>query len=235
MRHISPLVFIGAAVASAGMAETRDYVFDGFDEISVAEGIAADITIGAPFSIVAEARSEKILDELQLTVRNGTLRIERDLTLMDRFFGSLEEITVTITLPNLEALTATSGADVAVTGTFGDRFDADVSSGADIHLAGVMSNRVDLDASSGGSITVDGRCQDLTLDVSSGSDIDAKFLECQSVAVDASSGSDAIVFATEQIKTDVSSGADVTVWGTPAHSNIEVSSGGDTLLRERNP
>ena len=113
---------------------------------------------------------------------------------------------VRVTMPRLEGLSASSGADLIATGVNGGDIALDSSSGADLRVSGT--------------------CDRFTADASSGSDIDARNLRCQNGSVDVSSGADARVFADGRLDVDASSGGGVVAYGNPGIGNIDLSSGG---------
>ena len=234
MKTITQIVAATTAISVASLpvfADTKSFDLDGFDEITISSGIEADITIGPDFSIVAEARDNDTLDNLEISVRGHTLYIDRDSSVMEFLFGDHDRLTVTITLPELNEIDVNSGVSAYVTGAFGDTISAEASSGADIELENITASGVSLAASSGADIEATGRCESLEVDVSSGADIDAKALECLRVDASSSSGSQADVFASDSIKSRASSGGDVNVWGSPDNTDISNSSGGDTDIR----
>lgn len=220
-----------AIFAAPVYAETREYQLDGFDEISLAEGLEAEITIGDTFSIVAEARSERILDKLDIEVRGHTLYAGRDSNFVDFLFGGNDRLQLEITLPDLNEISVSSGAGASVSGDYGATITGAVSSGADLELEDINAARVELSASSGADLDASGTCEQLEVSASSGSDINAKSLECNVVDVSVSSGADADVFASETLESRASSGGDVDVYGSPTNTDISDSSGGDTDLR----
>jgi hypothetical protein len=109
-------------------------------------------------------------------------------------------------MPRVESLSASSGADLVVTGVNGGDIELDSSSGADLRVSG--------------------QCASFTAGASSGADLHAQELRCESGSVDASSGADARVFASGRLNVEASSGGGVIAYGNPGIGNISLSSGG---------
>ncbi len=228
------------ASVSLALAQTRNYDFEAFVAIDASSGIEVVVSQGAPQTVRVEARDEADFDNLELSVKDGTLSAATDYSLLDFIFGggllgmAFDDgapLKVFITIPELEALQASSGAHITLSDFTGASLTSRASSGADINLAALAFQNVSLSASSGADIEASGTCISLTGNASSGADISASTLECSSVQANASSGANLEVFASEQVNANASSGADITISGNPQASEINSSSGGDISIR----
>lgn len=229
--EIAGAAVVALLVAAPLHAEIRVFELDGFDEISLTEGLEATIVIGDGFGVSAEARNVKTLEKLDIEVRGHTLHLGRDNSLFDSFFGGGNNVSIEISLPDLNEISVSSGSGATVTGEFGPDFEGSASSGSNLILTGVTSSRVELSASSGSDIEATGACEHLDASASSGASIEASGLRCDTVDVSASSGASADVFAREALESSASSGGDVDVYGGPESTDISDSSGGDTDLK----
>lgn len=193
----------------AALAETRSYDLADFDAVSVATGVTATIAVGGPFAVAAEGDADD-LERLEITVRGEELRIERDTRGLGwgRRSGRIE---VRVTMPDLAALSASSGS----------RAEA----------ANIDAGDFEIDASSGASVEASGRCESLTADVSSGARINAEALLCHRARADASSGGSVRLHADESIAADASSGGSVVVAGSPVDRRTDTSSGGSVRIQ----
>ena len=105
------------------------------------------------------------------------------------------------------------------------------SSGAELLVEGVNCETLSIDASSGSDIEVIGRCQTATIDASSGAGVDLKRLELKTATADASSGADINLNVSDAFYGDASSGADIDVYGQPTVAESDTSSGADIDFR----
>ena len=105
------------------------------------------------------------------------------------------------------------------------------SSGAELFVEGVDCETLSIDASSGSDIEVVGFCDTATIDASSGSGIDLRRLQLKTATADASSGADINLNVTDAFYGDASSGADIDVYGQPAVAESDTSSGADIDFR----
>jgi hypothetical protein len=218
------------ALPAVAFGATRTYDLDGFEKVSVAAGVTVDIRIGTARSIVAETSSAGF-DELRVTMERTVLRIER----MRRSWFSFSRrpsYRVHIVTPVLSAVTASSGAEVEVTGTVQGDLSVEASSGSEVDVAAVQGGNVRVSTSSGSDVRIAGTCVSLDAESSSGSDLDADGLRCENVSVRASSGSDASVVATRSVTGAASSGSDIRVAGHPQLVQVEKSSGADVEVRQ---
>ena len=99
------------------------------------------------------------------------------------------------------------------------------SSGATADLTGIACDDLTLDASSGSRIEASGRCDTVVIDASSGAVVDSRDLMTAEALVDSSSGASIKVFAGESFRGDASSGSSVRVYGTPEMAESTTSSG----------
>ena len=227
-----------AGLALTGSAQAQEKTFDlsGFTGVDIATGLDANVSLADSFSIRAHSRSADALDNLDLRVENGVLvaRIESNFLdfilsggLVGMLFNSGNAVTLDITLPALNAASASSGADITLNDIAADTLKLDASSGADITLENARLRQLDANASSGSDISVSGTAETINLDASSGSDISADALEAKSGDLQASSGANISARLSERVRAAASSGGDIEVEGNPQQRDVDTSSGGD--------
>jgi hypothetical protein len=212
------------------LAATRNYDTGAFEAVSVAAGVDVEVTLGSSRSIVAESRFGDF-DELRIAVQGNTLKIDRPPRGWFQF--RRPDFKVRVVTPVLHSVTASSGADVMVSGTSEGNFAIDASSGSDVQVSGIKASSVKASASSGSDLELSGTCLSLEVTASSGSDLDADNLKCENVTVQASSGSDLSVFASRSVTGKASSGSDLHIAGAPPVVQMEKSSGADIDLGNR--
>lgn len=105
------------------------------------------------------------------------------------------------------------------------------SSGANADLTGIACDDLTLDASSGSRIEASGRCDTVVIDASSGAVVDSRDLMTAEAMVDSSSGASIKVFAGESFRGDASSGSSVRVYGSPEMAESTTSSGARIDMR----
>lgn len=191
--------------AHAGAEQSFD-VAD-FTRVAASQGVEVNVTMGAMPRVTASAETEKDLERLEIEVEDGELRIRRgswssSIWSWGKSYGN---VSVTVVVPKLEGLSASSGANLAA---------VDIS-----------CEELSIDASSGSRLAVSGGCNEIDIDASSGASINARELEVKNVVVDASSGANVDVFAAINFQGDASSGANVDVYGASQVFESDTSSG----------
>jgi hypothetical protein len=186
------------ALLAAGAAYAAPRNVTGFTSVEARAGMDVEVTVGAAFSVDVTGRDA---DRVITRISGDTLIVEPQ-----RGWRGARNARIRVTMPRVEGLSASSGADLVATGVNGGAIALDSSSGADLRVSGT--------------------CASFTADASSGSDLDARQLRCESGSVDVSSGAGARVFASGRLDVDASSGGVVVAYGNPGIGNIDLSSGG---------
>jgi len=229
--RLTAVGFLVAAVSvtSPLTAQQRDVRnLSGFHSVSIGGGLDLYLKRGDTFVVEVDGDDEpsRIITE----VRDGTLEVRRDGKWTD-FFGAGDEGEVYVTMPTLQALSASGGSDVSVEGTFsGDALRVAASGGSDVELDATM-NSVDVQASGGSDVELTGSARSARLASSGGADIDAARFVVDEADVESSGGSDLSIGVRNSIVGHASGGSDVTYTGNPATVNVESSGGGDVTRR----
>lgn len=230
----------GLTLSTAAFAQSKDFDLAGFDSLDIATGLDARVIQGDSFSVRAQSRSQEALDNLDIRVDDDVLsaRIEQSFLdfiisggLVGMLLNSGNAVTIDITLPALSGVSASSGADVRVSGVRSEQIDFEASSGANISATDAVLGQVSLRSSSGSDIEIAGTADTLEADASSGADIDAENLVVASATVSASSGADVTLHATASVRADASSGGDISIYGNPTTRDVDTTSGGDVSFR----
>jgi hypothetical protein len=197
------ILLVACASALAGgnsVTETRPV--GAFSEVSVAEGLTAEVTVGPAVSVVVTGDAA-VVARVRTVVKGSALHID---VAGDQPSWLGTPVVVKVTTPSLVALHADSGATATATGVAGAAFSAT--------------------ADSGGSVRAAGAADQVKVSVDSGGSVDAGGVSAKSATVTASSGGAATVQASDAVTGDASSGGAVHVQGKPATRRVSTSSGG---------
>ena len=210
MRNSKALIgvsFIGLVSLQAHAGVEQSFDVADFNRVAVSQGVEATITMGETTQVVASAETDRDLERLEIKVDDGELRIRRGSwsSSMWSWGKSYGNVSVNVVVPELEALSSSSGANLTA--------------------VDITCEELAIDASSGSRLAVSGGCNEIVVDASSGASIDARDLEAETVAVDASSGANVDVFAAISFQGDASSGANVDVYGASQIFQSDTSSG----------
>jgi hypothetical protein len=200
MHRILAPAILALALAGPATAETRN--LRGFDTVSAADKIEVFVTVG-PYAVEVTGRDA---DRVRTEVHGDELRIRQA---NRSWFGGVRDInaTVRVSMPEVEGLAATRGAELTASGI----------EGGDLDIAAAM----------GGSLRVSGTCDNLSAAASMGGSLEAEGLRCATADVAASMGGDAQVYASSTFDAAASMGGSINVAGEANSGDIATSMGGD--------
>ena len=210
MRMI-PFVILAAVLALAcnvadanvkgnGKARTEQRAVPAFKALSVGGAVQLEVTIGSPQSVVLTG-DDNILPLIRTRVVDDTLIVDSK-----KSYSSKTPLVLRITVPSLEALTASGSSDGFV--------------------KGIASRRFALNVSGSGNLELTGKTDALAIDVSGSGSIRARGLRAPSGAASVSGSGDLEVTATESLAADVSGSATIDYWGSPKNVARDVSGSG---------
>ena len=229
IRTLTAASLVALGLAGAASAETRTFDVGNFTKIDISAGLDLEIQEGAAQPVTVENRKGDFSD-IDVVVKGDTLVLKRKKNNWG-WGRKREQYGITVSVPMVSAIEASSGSDVSGRGMSGESIFIDVSSGADVTVTGVDGGTVTIETSSGSDANVSGQCVRVRADASSGADLEARDLFCQSGEADASSGSDISIHVTTSVSAEASSGADVDVYGGPTDVTSDKSSGGSVSIR----
>lgn len=207
-----------------GNVITEERAVGNFKAVHASEGMDVYITEGTENKVVVEA-DENLMEIIETYVEGNTLRIGTE-----KSIGHSKSKKVHVTYTQLEALDASSGADLFSNSVVtSEVLSLETSSGADMEVE-IMANEVYMNSSSGSDLKVSGKARHVVADASSGSDIKARQLETISCKADASSGASVSVTVKDVIDAQASSGGDVRYYGNP--SDVSVRDGVSGSVRK---
>lgn len=216
---------ISGVKGSKNVIKKNRTITESFNAIKVSQGIDVYLKQSDNISVTVEA-DDNIYDLLITEVKNNVLHIY-----FEKNVGRVKAKIVYVSMKEIVALTASSGADIKGEGKItGNTLKLKASSGADIELECDVEE-LTCTSSSGSDIDISGTCKKFEANSSSGSDINAEDLKSNHVDAESSSGSDITVYVIETLKADASSGADIIYKGEPKEKDIEKSSGGSVRGR----
>ena len=191
---------VDVEVDNGAPAVTQARELTGFTSIDVGGGLDTEITVGPAFKVeVIGPQPDLILTELDGT----TLSIHPQ---RRNWWRGTPRTHIRVSLPALEGVTSSSGANVGVTG--------------------VTGGDLTLEASSGASLDIAGTCAAISAEASSGGSLDAAELVCATGSAEASSGGSVEVHVTGTLNIEASSGGSIDAAGDPTIGDISLSSGG---------
>lgn len=203
-----------------GIVQEENRTVNGdFNAVSASEGLNVYISQGGEFKILVEA-DENVIDLIATDLKNGILRIHTH----ENIGRATKNIYVT--LPEIIALEASSGADLMTENTINaGTIDLNASSGADLEISDLRAEKVNADSSSGADIEIGGTTNVFYSNASSGSGIRANTMISSECCASASSGANITLNVTESLIAEASSGGGIKYSGTAKVEKRKSSSG----------
>lgn len=202
------LNFGGGKSGNGNVVEEIRNITGDFTHISASEGLKVLVTQGEGFAIRVEA-DENIIDLIGTDISEGKLKIHAN-----KNIGRATK-NVHVTLPVIESLATSSGADLLVQDVIkADHLELKATSGSDLRVE-LLAREVTAESSSGADLKISGRAETLYAHASSGSELEARDLEAKVCTAKASSGSDIAVRVSESLKAEANSGGDISYAGDP--------------------
>jgi hypothetical protein len=161
----------GEAAQASGSGATRTYAATGFTGIDVRGSDDVDVKTGQTFSVTADG-DPKVLDQLDVRVVDGTLRVGRK---NSNWSSNDQGARVHVVLPKLTAASVSGSGDLKVERAEGD-FEGSVSGSGNLDVADLRANTADLSLAGSGDMRVAGTASKLSAAVAGSGDIDAKRL-----------------------------------------------------------
>ncbi len=191
-----------------------------FTKVEANRGLEVIVEKADVTEVEVEADSN-LLKHITTVVENGTLIISTDESI-----DSAEQLTVTVKMPLIEGLIATSGSTLRSKNTLkGTSIELESNSGSEIEATLEYEN-IAVETTSGSTTTLSGKALKLNTETTSGSQLNAETLEANEVISEATSGSSTDIHPLVTLKATASSGSDIQYTGTPKNITKEENSGG---------
>lgn len=191
-----------------------DYVkqFDvaNFRKINIAGAFLVKIQKGDTFKVVADGR-EKEVDELEVTVEDGQLRVQNQRN--RKLFGNNQRVGLTITMPTVETIDLSGATLSRVTG-FKNINDLKVGiAGASKTLIDIDIQRLDLNVSGASKVELRGSANTLDADLAGACTLEAEQMRVQNADVSASGVSKANLGNIPNLRSNTSGVSKITKQG----------------------
>lgn len=201
-----------------------------FNKVSVCCGIKLHLFTEKDDVFYAEGKDDD-LEELKIRYKDEKLSISRDNDGWWDIFKGDGTIDVYLSAKGMNAISASSGSEVIMEGAYKtSSLNIDFSSGSEGKFE-LNTDKLYVECSSGSALALSGISLDADIDLSSGSECDARNLSVYKGArIEASSGASLELTSHGKVIGDVSSGAEIKIYGYPTEVKKEESSGGSIKL-----
>ena len=195
-----------------GSSVSRNYQLGAFDKIDVAGPYQVKVATGGVPGASATG-GDKLLDETEVLVENGTLKIRAKKQNGLRFsWGKRSKAQFTVTTAKLHAAAIAGSGGITVDKVAGD-FKGDVAGSGNLILAAVNGGAVELDVAGSGKISAAGRAASTRIDIAGSGDVDASRLVANTATVSVAGSGKVRAQASESAKVNIAGAGDVAITG----------------------
>lgn len=217
---------LAESITGSGTVVSREYDFEGFNEVDLSHAFTGTISQGDTYSVVVRI-DDNLVDQLVVEQVDNRVSIGLEQgTIVTR--ATME---VDITMPRLAWLNV-SGASRAQINQFdiGDLFIVEASGASQVH-GDIDAVDLELTASGASSIFLAGTAANVQADASGASTIDLTELSAVDAQVDASGASNVTVNLDGILDADASGASTVTYMGNVEMGDIKTSGGSNVRPR----
>lgn len=206
MKHLSAIILAlsitllgcnGITTRGSGIIKNDDRDVQSFSSVKVRGAFDVIIRPGSSYR-VRIIGDDNIVPLIKTRIRHETLDIysDKDLSLRNR-------ITIKIETPELSALESEGASNITV--------------------KDYQGSSLSIDASGAGRIILEGKTDDLDLELSGAVNVDSEKLIAQNVVVEISGASNAEVYSAESIQAEISGVGSIVYHGSPSHVHKSIS------------
>ena len=207
--------------ATAGPQSSRIFAITGpATAIDVRGSDDVEVTRGRILAVRATG-PKTVLDHLRVSVRDGTLIIDRDPGVYTTGRGAK----VSVTMPAIAGVAVDGSSDVTVDRADGPRFAASLSGSGDLTIAALQVGAASVDLNGSGDVRANGHADTLALSTAGSGDIAMRGVSSDRATL-STRGSGGIEIGATRSATGATSGSgDITVGGHPACTIAKSGSG----------
>lgn len=199
----------------SGIAGNRAFPLADFDRVALRGPDDVIVRVGPAFSVNA-AGDTGLIDELEIAVERGTLKVGRKSRNGFNWRNSGgRKVTVTVTLPALRGASVAGSGDMTVD-KVADAFAASVAGSGTMKVAQVAAPKVDLDIAGSGEAELTGAAQTVSISVAGSGSAKAKGLKARDLSVSVAGSGDVEAAADATADISVMGSGNVDIFG-PAH------------------
>jgi hypothetical protein len=219
------VVSLALAVLGAGACKSLGFhdraaastaKLSGFEAVTLAGGLTAEIAVGAEFSVTTDG-DQALARQVKARVDDQTLVVALDPK------AARGPVRVRIGLPALRRLQASDACRVTVTDAAGQSLEVAARTGSTISVAGIDGGRLALDATGGSRIVVAGKADSVAVSLAGASRGDARALKVRTARVTLAGASRLDLRPQQAVSGEASGASKLAVWSRPKRIGVATS------------
>ncbi len=194
----------------AGSSVSRTYQVGAFDKIVVAGSYDVTVTTGGAPGVSATG-GEKLLDQTEVVVENGTLKIMPKKNERWRW-GKRDKAQFTVTTAMLHGAVIAGSGEITINRVEGD-FQGKVAGSGELHLAAVDGGVIDLTIAGSGKVGAAGKARSTKIVIAGSGNVDASGLVAETTDVAIAGSGNVNASASDSGKIQIKGSGNVAISG----------------------
>lgn len=221
---------VESSAAEGPSVSSRSFALNNFDQVALRGSDDVNVMTGKDFSVSATG-PQSSLDELEIVVENGVLKIGRKSGASWHFGWSRrgdKSVKVTVTMPTIRGARLVGSGDLTVDRARVEGFLASLTGSGNLRVSNVDAKTVNLSLAGSGDLMVEGRTGLLDISSSGSGDVSATALEAQTAEIALAGSGNANARVTDKASVSLIGSGDVKITGTSNCTTSKVGSGSVT-------
>lgn len=216
-----------AEVQPSGVQGNRSFAASGFDKVALRGPDKVIVRVG-PAASVSAAGDTAVLDQLEIEVVDGTLRVDRKDREGGNGFGwrSREgSATVTVTLPVLTAASVAGSGDMEVDRAEATSFDASIAGSGNLSIGSLTAEAADISIAGSGDASVAGQARRIDIAIAGSGNVDASGLKSERADISIAGSGNARAGVDGEAEISIMGSGDVEITGNATCDVSKLGSG----------
>ncbi len=192
---------------------SRTFAATGFDAVSLGGPDDVEIVEGKDFSVTATG-SAKVLDKLEITVRDNMLSIERKREGVMSWSSSDRGARIRVTMPFIKRAAIGGSGDMDVGAPAVGSFEGAIGGSGDMKITRLAAEALSLSIGGSGDMVAQGTAKTASLSIAGSGNIDASRVATTSVSASVAGSGNISAAATGTASASTVGSGDITIKGT---------------------
>ena len=227
MKKLSIVFFALTMVCFQMTAQSsKTYNLDSFDAISISN--SADVIFSEGPNAVSVSGSQDLIDKLDVSVQNGTLKIASKKGKSGNWYGK-DGLKFRVSAPDLRALAISGSGDFySESNVDAKKFAIAISGSGDVTWKGnITCDELKVAVSGSGDVELSGSAQNASIACSGSGDVDMDNFKTKEAKIANSGSADIEIHVSDKISVVNSGSGDIEVDGSPDKKSIINTGSGD--------
>ncbi len=224
-------VLAGCGVVNArsddggGDRASRSFGVSGFDRIALRGSDNVVVRVGGAESVTATGPEDE-LEKLEITVKDGQLRIGREKEGWSWSWGKdRKPVVVTVTLPRLRGAAVTGSGDMQVDRIETASFEGAIAGSGDLRVGQLRAEAASLNIAGAGDLSIAGQAKSLDISIAGSGNLAAQDLKTERAKISIAGSGDVRAFVTGEADVSIVGSGNVALAGNPRCRTSKMGSG----------